>query len=97
MNIKQHITYKSHKITSKYISYYKSKQTIKKLTSISQTHPKKITIFYINKKNINIINLTNPFIHNYFISNITKKHYTTNFKKILIKNNIPKKYFINYI
>lgn len=97
VSVEQHVTYGSHGIASKYISCCKSEQAVRKLASMSRTHPRRIAMFYINERDINIIDLTDPFIRDCFISNITGRHYAANFEEVLIENNIPKECFVGYI
>lgn len=97
VSVEQHVTYGSHGIASKYISCCKSEQAVRKLASMSRTHPRRIAMLYVNDRDINIIDLTDPFICDYYISNMTGRQYAANFEEVLIENSIPKECFFSYI
>lgn len=54
-------------------------------------------MFYINERDINIIDLIDFFICDCFILNIMGRYYVVDFEEVLIENNIFKECFVGYI
>lgn len=58
---------------------------------------RRIVMFYVNKRDINIIDLIDFFICDCFILNMMGRYYVVSFEEVLIENNIFKECFVGYI
>lgn len=60
--------------------------------------PRRIVMFYVNERKINTLDMTDPYICDCFISNMTGRHYAANFEEVLIDKKIfSNNVFLGYI